>query len=94
MRRLEAERTSRWTNQLQSLTGALSRAMTVAEVAEVSIPEFLHALGANTGLIALVDADGKQATVSQLGWLRVAAGARRPAQPRPRDAPWTRGRGS
>ena len=63
-RRVEAERTSRWTNQLQSLTGALSRAMTVAEVAEVSIPEFVHALGASTGLIALADADGKHATVA------------------------------
>ena len=63
-RRLEAERVSQWTNQLQSLTGALSRAMTVAEVIEVSLPEFLHALGATTGLIALVDVDRRQALVS------------------------------
>ena len=64
-RRLEAERISHWTNELQTLTGALSRAMSVVEVVEVSIPEFLHALGATTGLIALVGGDGKQATVSR-----------------------------
>jgi signal transduction histidine kinase len=62
--RLEAERIAHWTNQLQSLTGALSRAMTAAEVTEVSIPEFLHALGATTGLIALIDGDGKNAVIS------------------------------
>jgi signal transduction histidine kinase len=64
-RRLEAERISHWTNQLQMLTGALSRAMSVAEVVEVAIPEFLHALGATTGLVARVGGDGKQATVSR-----------------------------
>jgi signal transduction histidine kinase len=64
-RRVEAERVSQWTNQLQSLTGALSRAMTVAEVVEASIPEFLHAFGATTGLIALVDHDGRHAVVSR-----------------------------
>ena len=63
-RRAEAERLSLWTNQLQSLTGALSRAMTVAEVVDASIPEFLHALNATTGLVATVSSDGKQALVS------------------------------
>jgi signal transduction histidine kinase len=64
-RRVEAERVSQWTNQLQSLTGALSRATTVAEVVEGSLPEFLHALDATTGLIAIVDSDGKHAAVSR-----------------------------
>ena len=64
-RRLEADRISHWTNQLQMLTGELSRAMSVAEVVEASITEFLHTLGATTGLVALVGADGKQATVSR-----------------------------
>ena len=63
-RRAEAERISLWTNQLQSLTGVLSRAMTVAEVAETSIPEFLHALDATAGLVAVVSGDGKHALVS------------------------------
>ena len=64
LRRAEAERISRWANQLQSLTAVLSRAMTVAEIAEAAIPEFLHALGGTTGVVALVGGDGKQATVS------------------------------
>ena len=64
LRRAEAERTSRWVNQLQSLTAGLSRAMTVAEIAEAVIPEFLHALAGTTGVVALVEGDGKRATVS------------------------------
>ena len=63
-RRTEAERLSHWTNQLQSVTGALSRAMTVAEVAESSVSEFLHALEARSGLVAVIGIDGKQALVS------------------------------
>ena len=63
-RRAEAERLSHWTNQLQSLTAVLSRAMTVAEVVDASIPEFLHALGATTGLVAVVSGDSRQALVS------------------------------
>jgi signal transduction histidine kinase len=63
-RRAEAERLSHWTNQLQSLTGALSRAMTVAEVADASVSEFLHTLDARTALAAVVSSDGKQALVS------------------------------
>src|SRR5262245_55748073 len=62
-RRLEADRISHWTNQLQVLTGELSRTMSVAEVVEATITGFLHTLGATTGLVALVGSDGKQATV-------------------------------
>src|SRR6185503_15168487 len=36
----------------------------VAEVAETSIPEFLHALDATAGLVAVVSGDGKHALVS------------------------------
>jgi signal transduction histidine kinase len=64
-RRLEADRVSHWTNQLQTLTRELSRAMSVAEVVEASLTEFLHTLGATTGLVALVAGDGKQATVAR-----------------------------
>jgi signal transduction histidine kinase len=63
-RRDEAERLSHWTNQLQSVTGALSRAMTAAEVADAAVPEFLHALDAATALVAVVSSDGKQAHVA------------------------------
>jgi signal transduction histidine kinase len=63
-RRIEAERLSRWTGHLHSLTGALSRSMTVPEVVEASIPEFLHALTATNGLIALVKDDSFRAPVA------------------------------
>ena len=58
------ERLSHWTNQLLSVTGALSRAMTAAEVADAAVPEFLHALDAATALVAVVSSDGKQAHVA------------------------------
>jgi signal transduction histidine kinase len=60
-RRLEADRVSQWTNHLQQLTGASSRAMTARAAVEIAIPEFLHALNAAAGFIAFVSADGKQA---------------------------------
>jgi signal transduction histidine kinase len=62
--RLDAERVSHWTNHLQQLTGALSRATTAAAVVEVSVPEFLHALSAAAGFVARVSDDGRQAAVS------------------------------
>jgi hypothetical protein len=38
--------------------------MTVAEVADASVSEFLHTLDARTALAAVVSSDGKQALVS------------------------------
>jgi signal transduction histidine kinase/CheY-like chemotaxis protein len=60
-RRVEVERNSRWTNHLQQLTGALSRSTTATAVIEASVPEFLHALNAAAGAIALVSEDAKRA---------------------------------
>ena len=64
-RRLEAERVARWTRDLESLSSALSRAMTVTEVVDASVPEFLHALDARAALIALVGDDAIRATVAR-----------------------------
>jgi signal transduction histidine kinase len=62
--RIDAQRVSHWTGHMHSLTGALSRSMTVSEVIEASIPEFLHALAASNGLIALIGDDSFRAPVA------------------------------
>ncbi|MCC6728978.1 MAG: GAF domain-containing protein [Chthonomonadales bacterium] len=55
--RLQAERSSRRTARLQEVTAALSGALTAPQVGETVVRQAVGALGAHTGMVAIVDAD-------------------------------------
>ncbi|MEX2203268.1 MAG: GAF domain-containing protein [Actinomycetota bacterium] len=56
--RARSEATNRQLRLLQSLTAKYSRALSSSEVAEVSVSEATASLGANSGVVLLLDEDG------------------------------------
>jgi PAS domain S-box-containing protein len=56
--RTRSESTNRRLGLLQSLTARYSRALTSSEVAELSVSEATASLGANSGVVMLLDEDG------------------------------------
>jgi hypothetical protein len=74
--RTEAERALRRTSALESLTRALSKAQTPAEVTQASLSELLAAAGAAAGAVALVNNEGNQLDVAQAMGHRDPAAAR------------------
>src|SRR5580765_6039311 len=64
-RRIEAEQTLTRINALESLSRALSKAQTSAEVTYACLGELLPTAGAAAGAVAVVSDDGNQLTVVQ-----------------------------
>ena len=64
-RRIEAEQTLTRTNALESLSRALSKAQTPAEVTYACLSELLPSTGAAAGALAVVSDDGNQLAVVQ-----------------------------
>jgi hypothetical protein len=64
-RRIEAEQTLTRTNALESLSRALSKAQTPAEVTYACLSELLPSAGAAAGAVAVVSDDGNQLAVVQ-----------------------------